>query len=361
MRTRALPAAVIVSAVAHGGIALWIAYHEPDREDVIAIAGTDNPEPIEIEPVAFDLLDPPAVAAATRSQDGEAIARAATRAIASSNARGELPRTSPDAKPATRTRPNPLAMRKPEVAGLSADFVADFLARTKPLPEVPDLPGARIDAEIADLRGKLANRRFVANASPEELAAMRNALVGLADARGKVELKPNKDGTYTSEKKTFIAHVGVDGKVKLVDKANLQREGLGLSFDVTDGAMRAVGIDPYAAAKLRYLDRTRDQRVEIGKQHTREQLSRSADHARQNVEWLWRQRSDLATRKQGLFDLWDECEEVGDAARVAGGAAARAFIINFIRWKLTGASAYTVEELARLNNGRRSKARFVPY
>jgi hypothetical protein len=252
-------------------------------------------------------------------------------------------------------------MRKPEVAGLSADFVADFLARTKPLPEVPDLPGARIEAEISDLRGKLKNPRFVANASPEELAGMRAALAGLAEAREQVELKKNKDGTYTTEKETFIARVGVDGKVKIVDKPNIQREGLGLKFDVTDGAMRAAGIDPYAAAKLRYLDRTRDQRVEIGKQHTREQLARSADYASQNVWRLWRSTGDLAARKRGLFELWDECEESGDAARVAGGAAARAFIINFIQWKLTGANAYTAEELARLNKGRRSRARFVPY
>ncbi|HEY5934114.1 MAG TPA: hypothetical protein VIU61_05760 [Kofleriaceae bacterium] len=363
MRNRALPAAVIASTVAHGAIALWIALDEPDPDEIV-VAVTDEPRPIapvEIEPVAFELLAPAAVAAATRSQDGDVIVRAATRTITSTTSRGSeiAPPTQPDStKPGRR---NPLAMRKPEVAGMSPEFVADFLARTKPLPEVPDLPGARIDARIAGIRDQLKDPRFVANKSPEELAAMRADLVGLAQAREQVELQANKDGTYTTEKETFIAQVGKDGKVKLVDKPNFQVvTPFHFKFDVTDGAMRAAGIDPYSAAKLRYLDRTRDQRVEIGKQHSREQLAQSAEYARLNVERLWRQTSDLAARKQGLFDLWDECEESGDAARVAGGEAARKFIIRFIQVKLTGRDAYTVDDLARLNKVRRSKQRFVP-
>ena len=366
MRTRAHPPAVIASTVAHGAIALWIALDEPDPDEIVAVAVTDEPRPVApvaIEPVAFELLEPAAVAVAARSQAGEVIVRAATRTITSTTSRNSelAPPTAPDttSKPG---RPNPLAMRKPEVAGMSPEFVADFLARTKPLPEVPDLPGARIDARIAGIRDQLKDPRFVANTSPEELAAMRANLAGLAEAREQVELKANKDGTYTTEKETFIAHVGKDGKVKLADKPNIQPKSLFfVKFDITDGVMRSVGVDPYSAAKLRYLDRTRDQRVEIGKQYTREQLAQSAEYARLNVERLWRQTADLAARKQGLFDLWDECEESGDAARVAGGEAARKFIISFIQVKLTGRDAYTVEELARLNKGRRSKARFMPY
>lgn len=368
MRTRALPAAIIASTVAHGGIALWFAFDPPghdgielDAAEVTAVSRT----PVAIEPVAFELLEPAAVAAATRSPEGEAIVRAATasraRTMTTPSSHGGSELAPPEATPKPG-RPNPLAMRKPEVAGMSPEFVADFLARTKPLPEVPDLPGARIDARIAGIRDQLKDPRFVANRSPEELAAMRADLAGLSEARARVELEANKDGTYTTEKETFIAKVGKDGKVKIADKPNLQMvTPFHWKFDITDGAMRAAGIDPYSAAKLRYLDRTRDQRVEIGKQYTREQLAQSAEYARINVERLWRQTTDLAARKQGLFELWDECEESGDAARVAGGAAARSFIVRYIQVKLAGRDAYTAEELARLNKVRRSKARFVPY
>ena len=248
-----------------------------------------------------------------------------------------------------------MKMRRPEVAGLSDELLADFLARSRPLPELPDLPGVRIDAEISELERKLKRP------GDEDPTAMRQRIVALREARKRVELVAQRDGTYRSDKGTFVADVGKDGTVKLTDKPNVEREGLGLKFDVTDAAMRAYGLDPYAAAKLRYLDRTRDQRVEIGKQHTREQLAQAEQYAQANVARLWALTTDLAARKQGLFELWDECEEAGDAARVEGGAAARSYILRFIGVKLVGRDAYTVEELARLNKGRRSKARFVPY
>ena len=39
--------------------------------------------------------------------------------------------------------------------------------------------------------------------------------------------------------------------------------------------MRAQRMDPYASEKLRFMDRTRDQRVAIGKEYRGEVLSRS--------------------------------------------------------------------------------------
>ena len=70
-------------------------------------------------------------------------------------------------------------------------------------------------------------------------------------------LKQQKDGTYKTDKETFGATVARDGTVTITDKPNLQRQGLGAKFDVTDAAMRAQGIDPYASEKRRFLDRTR--------------------------------------------------------------------------------------------------------
>ena len=141
----------------------------------------------------------------------------------------------------------------------------------------------------------------------------------------------------------------------------MRLQGPALLMDVTDMAMRTAGIDPYAAEKLAFLDRTRDQRAAIGRAHKRELLAQSAHLVRRQIDALWASTPDLAARKQGLFELWDECAEAGSAEQIAGGADARKAIADFIQVKLTGARAYTAEELARLNARRRSKAAFAPY
>ncbi|MEJ7599771.1 MAG: hypothetical protein WKG01_17825 [Kofleriaceae bacterium] len=357
---RALPAALIGSTLTHAVIGAVIAWREPAPEVVAVLAEPPDTPPV---PVEFELVD---LGSPVASAGASGLARAATRVETRGGRGGRSPPGESVAEPGNPAEPastegGMLKMRKPAVAGLSAEFMADFLARTRPLPGVPDLPGARIDAEISDLRDKLRDPGFTATASADELGGMRSRIVGLTEARKHVELEVQHDGTYRTEKETFIATVGKDGKVKLKDKPNIQLDGFGLKFDVTDAFMRAYGDDPYAAAKLRYLDRTRDQRVEIGKQHTHEQLAQSEQYAQANVARLWAMTTDLAARKQGLFELWDECEESGEAARMEGGAAARSYIIRFIGVKLVGRDAYTAEELVRLNKGRRSKARFVPY
>jgi hypothetical protein len=73
--------------------------------------------------------------------------------------------------------------------------------------------------------------------------------------------------------------------------------------------MRSQRMDPYASAKLRLMDRTRDQRVAIGKEYRREVLAQSGELMRKNVERLWAGTKDLRERKQGLFELWNECAE----------------------------------------------------
>ena len=125
--------------------------------------------------------------------------------------------------------------------------------------------------------------------------------------------------------------------------------------------MRSRGIDPYASQKLRFLDRTRDQRVAIGQEHRRAQLAQSDLAMRRNIDRLWASTTDRVARKQGLFELWDDCAESGDAALIAGGTAARTLVTHFIQVRLRGADAFTVAEIARLNAVRRSKATFAPY
>ena len=255
-----------------------------------------------------------------------------------------------------RRNPDPRPSAPPTIPPLPSDFVDDFLGRSKPPEPVPDLPGARIDADIAAVQQRMRDAPDDADLSGE-----RQALVALREERAAVELKLQKDGTYEADKTTFVATVDRDGKLHLHDKANLQREGLGARFDVTDGLMRWQKIDPYASEKLRLLDRTRDQRVAIGREYRREQLSRSAEFMQQNIDRMWTTTPDLRARKRGLFELWDECAETGNDELVAGGAAARKLLVGFIQLKLRGAEAYSAEELVQLNRRRRSKAMFVPY
>ena len=187
--------------------------------------------------------------------------------------------------------------------------------------------------------------------------------LALRDELANRELQPDGSGRK-AEHKTFRVKVAADGSAKIHDKANLQRKGLlGASFDVTDGAMRAAGIDPYASYKLKVLDETRAERVAIGKRHRTQQLAQSKAHAQNNLVRLWSTTADLGARKQGLFELWDECAETGSDELIAGGRAAREHVVGFIRSKLpaTGPEAFTAEELTRFNKQRRSTATFAPY
>mgnify|MGYP000036982065 FL=1 len=134
-------------------------------------------------------------------------------------------------------------------------------------------------------------------------------------------------------------------------------------FDVTDALMRGHGQDPYAAKKLRMLDATRDERVQLGRRHRAAQLARTGELSHANLEAVWARAGDVAARRRALFTLWDECAEAGEPEVIAAGAAARALIVGFVRARLPAGSAeaYAPDELAGLNRGRQSRAVFAPY
>jgi hypothetical protein len=231
---------------------------------------------------------------------------------------------------------------RPRLA-LPEEFVGGFLENSKPLQPPPNIPGERLRNEIAELRRRV---RAGAPGALAELVA-RNAELAAE------ELKPSGRGTYRAEKRTFTAKVDGDGGVKLEDKPE--------QLDTQDMMMKRRGIDPYGAEKLALLDRTREQRVAVGERTRRARLEHSAELMQNNIDRLWAMTADLAARKAGLFELWDDCAETGSDAIVAGGAAARMFVLGVIRARLHGRDAYTAEELARLNAARRSTAVFAPY
>jgi len=377
---RKLPAAIVLSMASHAAAFAWVvrdgaAPAVPLRSVFAAVADprpADPPPadpPPESEPIAVVFLDArsaptpaPRDAAPDRTPpERRAISTSAARAheqprgapaISTGTARGdELPRGAPASGGPARSPW--MTMRGPERpggVGLSPEFLADFLAHSRPVPPPPDIPGERIGDEIAELRKQL---RRAERYRPDEVAGGLQQLVALNDQRAAEELKPAGGGTYRADKETFTAKVDADGKVHLKDRPG--------KLDTQDKMMLRMGIDPYGRNKLAFLDRTRDQRAAVGERHNRAQLAHATELMQNNIDRLWAVTSELAARKAGLFELWDDCAEAGSDELVAGGAAARALVIGAIRARLRGDVAYTAAELAQLNAHRRSTAVFAPY
>jgi hypothetical protein len=182
-------------------------------------------------------------------------------------------------------------------------------------------------------------------------------------------------GTKRSEGGEFDAKVARDGSVTITDGANVRlgaRKGppvvtdgppVVMSFDVTDAMMRRHGQDPYASAKMKFLDRTRDERVEIGLAFRKDQLAHTAPMMRANIARAFVMFTDPARQKRALFELWDDCAETGTEELVAAGTVGRALVLGTIRTRFPAGSpdAYRPDEIAALSRGRTSKAVFAPY
>ena len=354
--------AIIASVVVHAAVLAWGPWRdEPDpvwrvitTEPVIE-APKDEPV-VELEYVG--IVELPADARIAAIDPATLTSKEPAKAIATGKATASERAASEQSQRTSERSTRVLTMRKPEPVklGMSQELIDGLLKKPYTPPEVPDLPGARIDAEIDAVHARRRNPPPGYHYS-DDIAN----LVALREAKKQIELKKQKDGSYESEKTTYVAKVSQDGNVKIVDKPNIQPEGLGARFDVTDALMRAVGQDPYAADKLRFLDRTRDQRVAIGNEHRKATYQRSRQYATAAVLRAWNFAPDLATKKRVLFELWDECAETGRTDLVDGAADARAAIENFIQWKLVGPDAYTADELRTFNAKRTSQAVFAPY
>jgi hypothetical protein len=141
---------------------------------------------------------------------------------------------------------------------------------------------------------------------------------------------------------------------------------IGGSFDVGDAVERWAGNDPYASRKLSFLDRTRDERVAMGERERARQVAATEQTVRRHLERLWaRGDLSLADKRAAVFALWDDCVEgeTDDPGAAEAGLRARRHVVGFARARFPAGSphAYTADELARLNAGRQSRARFAPY
>jgi hypothetical protein len=365
---RALPNALAISVMVHGAAIAWVQSRpagKPEDDKPVRLA------PIEVVPAAppaatvteVTLLDDNTVAvsapvASSRSNTrrGKAQQQVTTRRAAIA----ETP-TTVESPPPPRTKL--MTMRHPTIEkGPSATFWKKFEANTKPL-QPKDIAGERLADELATAESHLNNPKWIANASAGEVMAERERLVAKRYERSTAELQPDGQGTK-ADHHTFKARFNPDGTVKsLTDKKNLRIYGLFGEFDVTDAMMRDQGIDPYSSYKMKLLDDTREERVAIGKRYRTQQLAQSRHHMQKNLARLWASTRDLAERKQGAFELWDDCAEKGSDELIAGGTAAREYAIGFIRTRFPAGSAeaFTAEELERLNKLKKSSMPFAPY
>ena len=302
-----------ISAALHGVAIAWIGQqpHE-DRLHAFSLPELPTIAPKEIEPTTVVLLDDHTVVPTGHSNAtrGRTRATKSHQAVISTEATGQGPGE-------VKRGGSVLAMRGTDDGpstslerGPSGAFMSRFLANSKPLPTPIEKSG---------------------------------------------ELKPDGQGAK-SEHRTFTMKVAPDGTVDIHDAPNLKREGLGASFDLTDAAMRYAGQDPYSSYKLKVLDKTRDERVAMGKQYRTQQLARSREIMQRNIERLTRATRDAELLKQGLFELWDDCAEAGTDELVVAGRAAREQVMGYIRSHVR----YTADDVARLNKLRRSKMRFEP-
>jgi hypothetical protein len=137
---------------------------------------------------------------------------------------------------------------------------------------------------------------------------------------------------------------------------------IGGGFDITSLVMSKLGMDPDQARKQKMMEATHEERAQQRAVHSDAQLRDADKLVRKTLAQLWRATTDPAARRQALFELWDECEE-GEGARAEAGARVRTHVLGWIRAKLPAGSrdAYTDDEVARLNAGRRSSQPFKPY
>lgn len=318
--------------------------------------------------------------------------------------------------------PRPAPRAAPSAASSAPSPSSPAIVATTAAALPPALPEAALPEPAPSPRSALSMR----NALPTRLVVpdlRKIAESGPAAVATRApmseELEAAGGGTYRAESSGFTAKINRDGTVKISDKRNLNVNvalpspkaiGRGLaewykdpyaqtrdrereaeqgrvpsgavddeeeqrkrpktvplvsgSFDVTDWLMRLSGRDPYFAAKLSLLNRTREVRAQLATEHRTELLRQVVTMVREQAALVWNDATQpAAARRRALFELWDDCAETGEAEVVRAGKRARVALYGFIRAhaNTAGPDAYSAEELAELNRGRRSKQRFAPY
>ncbi|MEO7096599.1 MAG: hypothetical protein ABI175_25295 [Polyangiales bacterium] len=382
---RKLPSVLAISVAVHTALLAWVNAYSKGRPDPVIAPPTTTVEILDVPPALPPVVDVAPV-------DVAFLDEAASAAIPELVAPTVTPRRA-------RDRGEEIATGRPstEVAAATGPVVRNpYMDMRRPGAPKVALPRFEWDPDMAP------------GPPPPE-----DPTTG--------QLRDSGNGTHKSDQGAFVAKVGRDGSVKLKDKKNFNirfalpspkqlgrmvgdwyedpnkpvgtlppdhiergpvlgtdesssadkkadHGDVGVpivagGFDLSDAFMRNHGQDPYASKKLKFLDSTRDERVQIGLKHRNEQLAKASEIMRGNLEQVWRSVADPAARREALFELWDESADTGSEQLVAAGEQARSLVIGWIRARLPAGSpvAYGTDELARLNAKRTSKAPFAPY
>jgi hypothetical protein len=131
-------------------------------------------------------------------------------------------------------------------------------------------------------------------------------------------------------------------------------------FDITSALMKG---DAYASKKRKFLDDTRDERMQIAARYREKQLREAGNIMRARLAKLAKQQLEPTLLKQTLFEMWDECIDSGEAIEVQAGAEARKAVMGFIAGHLPATSpiAFTSDDIAAFNRHKQSTEVFQPY
>jgi hypothetical protein len=177
--------------------------------------------------------------------------------------------------------------------------------------------------------------------------------------------KARAGGKLERTDQPFVAQIDRDGTIRFFDSPNVNVDAKrwGGSFDLTDAVMKSRGEELYSYRKMRIMESTRPEREKMAFRARKEALVNSVGALPRRLLKLW-QRRDLsaAERRALIFQLWDECAEVGPSEVVAAARTARTRILAFIRRELPrDKNGFTDDELKRFNAKRSSKEKFDPY
>jgi hypothetical protein len=217
--------------------------------------------------------------------------------------------------------------------------------------------------------------------------------VGEGAVQGPAAPSKGPDYTFAREKDKlvyrdphgrFVATLRSDGRVDFRNKgakASWTQIGIGGAGDLISAA---AGDDPYARIKAKLLEATFEMRLGMAVKFQKGQIDKRLARLGGELDKIWAdERRDLSTRKDLLFQRWDECDEPEEAssgtaelpgfgpvenselddARQDAGSSARRMIEKFIREHAPkgSAEAFTAAEIAEMNRRRESKQKFSPY
>ena len=264
------------------------------------------------------------------------------------------------------TRPEPEPVERPAVPGIPGGLrldpravaIAALAAEGPSGPHVSaaDEPSLSAEERTAELNQR--HSRFLSDTANAQAWITR---------KEPPKFEARRDGSFVYKGHAFSARIRPDGTIVFSDRDKLsfsekgtsdgQSLGARFSFDLTDGAYRRRGADPYQAERDYVIRGSEELRDQLMAEYREKEGERALLRLTGRLERTWTSARDAISKRAAIFKLWDDCSD-DDV-----GAKARAAIVAFVAERLPagGPDAFTETELQRLNQGRRSRQPFQPY